>query len=107
MVATPFSGVITFASGASVTFSADDVDGNFITFDDTGLDSYQPEGDQTIVDIALTAAGVDTTKLSVFRNGNERGVKLLDATLLASLEDRLKVPLTLQAGVRYQFKQQA
>lgn len=85
MAATPFKGILTLRGQSgqeyALPFSASDVAAAFATFDATGLTTCQlPEAVQ-LRDIVVTAAGVDTTRLDLFVNGQQAPISFNDASV--------------------------
>lgn len=93
MAATPFKGILTLKglqTGAdyALPFSASDVAAAFVTYDGTGATAYTPPEKVQLVDIVLTAAGVDTSRLDLFVNGTQAPISFNDA----SVKNTIPVP---------------
>jgi len=67
------------------------------------------ESDVFIVDMVLSAAGVDTTQLEFYVNGMAEGTILLDATSIATTVSRpfQSAPLRIPRGATIKIKQLA
>jgi hypothetical protein len=63
--------------------------------------------DSYIVDTILSAAGTDTTQTEIYLNGSSTGVKLLNATTLATANSRpfQQAPMRVPAGSLIRFTQ--
>lgn len=108
MAATPYSGTATFSNGESYTFSGDDVDGNFVTWDRIGETFLNLPQTVKLVDIALSAAGVDTNVLAVRARAKDPGIAWRMGSLLDSLEfPRLPVEIPIGPNAQFQLLQEA
>lgn len=112
MAATPFTGSITlkYRNGRTqvATFSASDVANAFVTFNATNNNFVQANSEiGAIVDIALSAAGVDTTRLGVYVNGADQGIEYLGSGLVSTVNNRIPSPPSFKPGASIQLKQLA
>lgn len=111
MTATPFKGTVTtrYVTGEVdiQPFSGSDVANAFATFDASGLTFYQTRQNGVIADISLIAAGVDTTKLRLYVNNKDTGNTILDAGVVATVNNRVPVPIPIAGGAQIQLKQLA
>lgn len=96
MAATPFKGTLALqkvsdGSPVMLRFSGSDVANAFVTFDDLNalaqLTVPQDSGGYRIVDITLSAAGVDTTQLQLRRGTQDTTVILRDSLLANTTTD--------------------
>lgn len=119
MAPTPYAGTLRCrklkdGKPASYRFTASDVAGELVTFDDLGDRTaiVVPSGGLEVVDLTLKGAGVDTDTLRV-RKGTSDGSIFLDHALLANtttdratrLQDLLGA--RLEPGEEYGFVQVA
>jgi len=117
MAADPYKATATILKSNGVPYriaslSGDDVDGAFLTDDDTGLTSIQlPQGDNYVLDdLVIGDIPVDTTKLRIVVNGVQSPYNLNDALLQnKSVEKATRVPrgIFIRGGAQLQFLQVA
>lgn len=113
MVATPFVAVITLQTDGGRVYTqratVSDVIGAFYIFQDGSSDLTLPidEGAVYIKDIALSAAGVDTTYALIFANQRETGEQIQNSLNLASNLSRqyIGAPIGFKGGARIKIKQ--
>jgi len=108
---TPFHGTITLqyldGEPQMESFTANDVDGDFITFDSTGLTFMQTKKRGVIADMSLIAAGAITSKLRLYLNGKDTGNTYLDTGVVSTVNNRVPVPYPVDVFVQIQIKQLA
>lgn len=109
MAATPFKGTLTlrYKDGRVQVepFTATDVANAFVTFTKSNnnfVQSRQVVG--VIADIALSAAGVDTTQIAVFVNGADQNMAYLGSGLVATVNNRVPAPAAFVPGASIQLK---
>jgi hypothetical protein len=112
MAATPYTGIVTFKgkSGANyvLPISGSDVALAFVTFSKSNQTFWNPPELVWLTDIALSASGVDTTRLELWANGADINVSFLDGMILKSIPlPRLTTTYPIAPGTMVQFKQQA
>lgn len=112
MAATPYTGTLTFVGESGQPYvmpiSGDDVAAAFVTFTKTGQKFWNAPETVYLTDIALSASGVDTTRIELFLNGADQNISWLDGTVLKSIQyPRVTRPIGIAQGAMIQFKQQA
>lgn len=114
MAATPFKGVMVLKNRNSgltqrESFTASDVANALVAYNSTTNNFIQARGNPgdivDIIDISLSAAGVDTTQLSLIVSGIDTGERLLGAGLVATINNRLPGGIAIVAGSSIQLKQ--
>lgn len=109
MTAAAFKGTLTvqYLDGdvQQEAFSASDVANAFAVFDGSGLTFLQTRKRGAIQDIALSAAGTDTSKLRLYLNSKDTGVTYLGAGVIATVNNRVPVPYPIDSAVQVQIKQ--
>lgn len=82
------------------------MDAAFVTWDNNGSLAFDnlPE-DSDVVDVYLTAAGVDTKRLQLFVGSRDVDIVLFGAALLASISPRPVPDIALPQGPMIQLKQ--
>ena len=86
-----------------------DVAAGYVTWKSTGDEkTFTARQDCWIADIKLTAAGTDTTRLSLIIDGIDKGITTLNAGVVATVNNRLPNPIgKVRQGSRIQLKQLA
>lgn len=116
MAATPFKGTMTFRNRKTgqtqrEAFTATDVANALVSYNSTTNNFVQVRGNQgeivDIIDISLSAAGVDTTQMSLIVSGMDTGERLLDSGLVSTVNNRLPGGIPIRAGSSVQLKQLA
>lgn len=113
MVATPFTGTITMKRANGVTqresFTASDVNGELVNFKSTTNNFATVRGDKNevveIIDIAISAAGVDTSEMVLWVSGQDTGEAVLGTGVINTVNNRLPGGIPVFAGSTIQFKQ--
>lgn len=114
MAATAFKGTITLKNRRTgVTqreaFTATDVANALASFTSTSNNFIMTRGNPgdivDIIDISLSAAGVDTSQLNLWVSGMDTGEKLLGSGLVATVNNRLPGGIPIKAGSSVQLKQ--
>jgi hypothetical protein len=114
MAATPFKVSMVAAlgkpSGARKIFplTVSDVNGEFALHPSGASEIVlSGEADVYVVDMILSAAGVDTSQLELFVNGQAEGTKILDATSIGTIVGRplQQAPIRIQKGSMVKWKQ--
>lgn len=88
---------------------ASDVADAYVTWKSLGSEtSFTARQDCWLADVKLTAAGTDTTRMALYINGVDKGITLLNAGIVATVNNRVPNPIgKIQAGSRIQLKQLA
>jgi hypothetical protein len=116
MAAAAFKGTITMLglSGAQYQepFAASDVANAFVTFDSSGLAFLNLPEPVSVVDVALSASGTDTTKLRFWVNNRDSGKTVLNSGVVSTVNNRVPLPLNfgnpaMPGNVQIQLKQLA
>jgi hypothetical protein len=109
MVATPFKGTITFryldGEPDSQAFSCSDVTGADAVFTASALTFYSTRKKGVIADISLVAAGVDTSQIKLYINNKDTGNTILGAGVVATVNNRVPVPIPIVAAAQVQLRQ--
>lgn len=99
MAATPFTGSISMKGISGDTyiesFVGSDVDGEFVTFDNTTLIFNQLPEPATIVDIQVDGTAADTVRLKLYVNGLDKGKSWTYSSVLDSINNRVPLPVNI------------
>lgn len=84
----------------SVYLTASDVNAAALVFPSGGTEVALSGIDSTISDLILSAAGTDTTNMSIFVNGIDSGIRVVNAANLATnvLRQFMSQPVAIPAG---------
>lgn len=111
MAATPYTGTLTFRGKSGTPYiypiSGSDVADALVTFTTSGL-TFQtmPTELVQLVDMVLSASGVDTTRLELLVNGNPTNLSFLDGTILKTIQQpRLTAFPWVAPGATLQLRQ--
>ena len=113
MAAAAFKGTVTFVAGDGKTqteaFTASDVADALVTFTSTNNNfiNIRGRGRISLVDISLSAAGTDTSQINLFASGLDTGERILNAGIVATVNNRMPAPKYFLAGSSFQIKQLA
>lgn len=123
MAATPYKGIYTFEGIArtkqgwvrtgrvyQAPFTADDVAGARVDFDQTGTEDFIPPEDVVLTDITVSADGVDTKRQELYVNGNQTTYTWRVGALKDTIQQPHLMPGTyprIAKGSRVQFYQRA
>lgn len=110
-MATPFKGQVTFrlmnGMVAVEPFTASDVADAYIVFTNSGNTFYDMPEAGMLTDVALSAAGVTTTKLNLKARGKDSGITLLGSGLVTTINNRIPSPIKIAKGTMIQVQQKA
>lgn len=113
MAAAAFKAILKVAYSAGGTdhfpCTVSDVNGEYYVFPDGNNDVVLPsnKGNIALIDLVLSAAGTDTSKSSVFINGKDTGVVILNSANLGTNFSRqfMGAPIVFAPGARLRIKQ--
>jgi hypothetical protein len=109
MAATPFKGTVSFRYNDGEVdiqpFTASDITAKDVVFAASSLTFYATRKNGVLADIALSAAGVDTSQLKLIVNNKDTGIALLGSGLVATVNNRMPVPIPIAANAQVQIHQ--
>lgn len=116
MAATPYTGTVTMrvrrTGEVSVQpFTASDVANAYVTFTNSNnnfISAPGAKGDLVdITDIALSAAGVDTTQINLRASFRDTGISWRGGSLVQTINNRIPTPIPIVGGSSIQLRQLA
>jgi hypothetical protein len=110
MAAAPYkvaAAVLVDGGVKNIPFTSSDVNGEFWLFPDGSSSLPLGASAAVIKDLIYTAAGTDTSSVSVFVNGIDTGYKIFNAANLATTIQRqvANSPIGVKPGASIKFKQ--
>lgn len=113
MAATPYKAILKFKCGDGHSFqqacTVSDVNGEYFVFQDGQGDLTLPSthGAVYLVDVVLSAAGVDTSKAAIWANGKDTGEVILGAANVGTNFSRqfMGSPVGFVPAARIRIKQ--